>query len=188
MKDFEESLRKLIADKVANPKHLLEPNPKDSLEMLLEHICEKALGPAHRILSEQEAFSKSTLDSDDFFGDSSVDGMEERKMINLTVVRNKQPLFEYRLSFDGDTENSESQVWRQVEFSRHPMTLNDLPADFFDFDEKEADWRENLPGRTVLSKDVVDLVGIGEKSFPLDMAEAVRFVQEDFYWVCEILL
>lgn len=188
MENFEESLRKLIANKIASVKYPLEPNPRESLEMLLEHICEKVLAPAHRILIAQKAFSESTLNIDDFFGDSIDDGMDDRKMINLTVIRNEQPLFEYHLSFDGDTENSESRIWRQVKFCSHPMTMDQIPEGFFDFEAGESDWQENMPGRTVLSKDVVNLVGIGEEHFSLDMVEAVAFVQDDFYWVCKNLL
>jgi len=190
VENFEENLRKLITNKIVNAKHPLEPSQRDGLETLLEYIFEKALVPAHRVLIEQEDFLESTLNSNDFFGDIVDDGMEDRKMLNLKVVRNKQLLFEYWISFDGDTQHSESQVWRQVEFATHPIDRNDVSIwNFVDNpDYIEPEWKENLPGRTVLSKEVVDLIGIGVEVFSFDIVEAVRFVQEDFYWVCETLL
>lgn len=185
MEDFEKKLRSLIANKASNIKHPLEPNPKDSLSLLLEHVYEKALLPAYQILIEQDVFSASTIDRDAEFGDAVDDGMEERPMIVITVMQQQQPIFEYWLSFDSDTEASEGKLCRRIYFSRYTCGITDLPANMFDLDTDE--WEATRPDKTILDRDKINLID-EYRHFPLDMDKALSLVKDDFYWVCDVLI
>ncbi|MGY3091024.1 hypothetical protein ACVWYF_004088 [Hymenobacter sp. UYAg731] len=193
MDDFEEKIRALFAKKVPNPSHLLElnealfPSPKDGLEALLEHVYKEVLIPAHRMLIKQEAFATSTVGYEGDFGDTYDDGMEDRPVVVLKVVWQQTQLFEYWLSFDGDSDGREASLWRKVDIYRAPLDLKNLPAGFFDMDDLSVSDDERF-GKPNLAHSTIALVEEYESFHTLDMDEAVRLVQADFYWVCDTLL
>ena len=190
MGNFAERMRELFANKIFMATAGFVPNPKESLEVLLEHVYQKALVPAHYILTDQPQFALSSLslEGDPGFGDVFDDGMDWRPKAVLKVVRQQQLLFEYWLSFEGDNESCEASLWSKVEFFRQPVTLNDLGPDLFNL-EVDHTLEQNRPDKTVLDPDAVNDVG---EEFcylkTLDMAESVSLIQEELYSLFEKLL
>lgn len=181
MENFEQKLRELFASRLLININELELTPKASLELLLEHVYKKVLTPAHYILTEQEQFSRSSLNFiEEGVGDSIDDGLEERSMAIFKIVRLRQPLFEYVLSFDGDTKSEDARLWRHVNIHRQLPDLDNLPDNFWDLGEDSL-------GKTFVDKDAADTIE-EYNHFTLDMDEAVCLIQEDFYEVCAKLL
>ncbi|AMJ66479.1 hypothetical protein [Hymenobacter sp. PAMC 26628] len=184
MENFEQRLSDLFANKLLTDISELDLTSKSSLELLLEHVYKKVLVPAHYILTEQEQFFNSSLSFlEETEGDAVADGLEERSIGALKIVRLRQPLFTYWLSFDGDTEASDARLWRHVDIERQPIDIDNLPDSFWDLDKLD----EDSLGKTLVDKDAADSVE-EYHYFTLDMDEAVRLIQEDFYEVCAKLL
>ena len=166
------------------------PNPKDSMEVLLEHVYQKALIPAHYILTDQPQFALSTLtiEEDPGFGDVFDDKMDWRPKAVLKVVKHQQLLFEYWLSFEGDNESSEASIWSKVEFYRNPMKPEDSGPDFFNF-EVDHTLEQNRPDKTLLDPDVVNEIGEDFHYLrTLDMNVSVHLIQKELYSLFDKLL
>ena len=205
MDDFAEEMRKFFADSESGDEPDLAPNPKESLETLLEHVCQKVLVPFHYLLTEKEEFSSSWLVLDDGIGfpDSHDDGMGNRRVALLTVVRSEVPLFEYWLSFDGDSGigTAEATIWRKLEIIRTgKLDLDNIPAGYIDSlkalfspskDKSTPHFDRAAYMKTIL-KTTLDEDAIASLHeyvhFNFDMDEVVRNVRKDLYEVCKTLL
>lgn len=189
MENFEEKLRDLFARKGLIDSDDFVPSLRDSLEALLDHVCEKVLAPAFSILTEQEQFSSSTFKSyDGTIGDAVDDGMADRRIATIRISRLQEPLFDYLISFDGDHEGGEACLYRKVAVIRtSEFTVENPDPHAFDFIETEI-IDENTVGTPSLDPNAI--CSIKEyASFPtLELDEVVRLVQEDFYLVCNTLL
>lgn len=193
MDDFEEEFSKLISDKILDEKAGWKLDPKESLTMLLEHVYEKALEPAHRILVQHEAFAGSDVFfEDEGIGDSVDDEMGYRAIATLRVVRNDIKLFEYFVTFVGSTETTEDRLWRNITIN-YPQTkvpLEEMSIDDI-FPPEGQDYPPYHPpyhGKTTLDEDAIASLGEDMVFDIADMDEAARLVQEDLFEVMETLL
>lgn len=189
MEDFEERLHDLFARKALPSSVDFVPSLRDSLEALLDHVCEKVLAPAYYILTEQAPFSSSLFKSHDGnIGDALGDGMADRRVVSIRIARLQEPLFDYLLSFDGDHAGGEAGLYRKVVIiDNSEFTLGNTPPPAADSEQTErvdADTPDEPSSDQDASHSIKEYA-----AFPtLDLAEVVRLVQEDFYLVCDTLL
>lgn len=112
MENFETKLNTLLFNKANHT-----PNPKESLELLLRHVYDAVLAPAHRLLKAQEQYALSTLSftEDSGYGDMG-DGFDDRPVAMLTIFRRDEveAVFAYELSFDGEREDSPAALWSHI--------------------------------------------------------------------------
>jgi hypothetical protein len=185
MENFEDEFSDLLARKRRIKRTGWRPNPKDSLEMLLKHVYRQALVPIHLALTEQQDFFSSTLELDVHLGADDVvgDGMKDRPMARLRVFRRSKLIFDYFLSFDGDTKTRDASLWRHVDFidTFPKIDLANMPPNFFDeiFNDKPG-----FLDLTKKQKSVGDYLHFSS----LDLDKVVQLVQEDLYTVCKTLL
>lgn len=77
-----------------------------------------------------------------------------------------------------------------MDIYRQPLDPDNMPAGLFDWFDSDAATPPNDGGfgKANLAEEAINLVEEYE-SFPtLDINEAVRLVEDDFYWVCDRLL
>lgn len=179
MKNFDEKLSALLVSKRHANRKAWEPSSKDSLAMLLKHVYQQVMVPVHLALTEQPDFNSSDLTLDTTLGaeDTEGDGLKDRPMATLIVRRRLKIVFEYWLSFDGDTKDEDASLWRKIDFdSTFPkLDFNNPPVNYFDSDLNVLNKKQKSVEQHAY--------------FPtFDMNEAVRLVQDDLYLVFKALL
>lgn len=110
MENFETKLSELLFNKANHT-----PKPKESLELLLKHVYDSVLVPAHGILKLQEEYALSTVSFDEEIRDDE-DAFQDNAMAHLDVIRagDEEAMLMYTLSFDFDENTGKTSFWSQV--------------------------------------------------------------------------